>query len=487
MKFFRQVIVMPFFLLLLPFYFVFHGYVQNKASVTTADAFSLGGEYFLATVFLFLIGLALFRSWPKAALFAFGLMFLHLFFGAFHDGLTNISPGFFLSRYVFLLPFLLCLVIGFAIFLKRTFAQFRRLFLYLNLVFLLLILLDVPLLVKQKKNSYSSPFFAACDTCQKPDVYLIIADEYADSASLAQTMQFNNGGFQEQLRRRGFHVVEESHSNYNYTPFAMASLFQMNYLPGITGQNSNQTDRNICAEAINENPVINFFKQNGYAIRNLSIFNVDKQQSQVRQNYLLLGKDLIAAHTFLRRLRRDLGFHLVTTFKLQSEIERYFYYTKKCNEQLIRLLQEESTAPSRVPRFVYTHFLIPHYPYYYDAAGKERPLSFFSKNYEFNLQAYTEYLRFGNGIFLQLIDSILQHAKTPPVIIFMGDHGFREYAKPVDMRYHYMNMNAVFLPNKNYLPFYPGLCTVNQFRALFNASFGQQLPMLKDSTILIQE
>jgi hypothetical protein len=487
MKVSRQIIAYPFFLFLLPFFFVFHGYTQNKASVTGRDVLELTAEYLLAAGVLFLISYLLFRRWQKAALFSFGLLCIHFFFGPMQDALKKISPGFFLSKYSVLLPLLLCAVGIIFHFLKKWNSNFHRLFLYLNLLLLLLILLDVPSLFQNNDPIVTKRTFPICATCDKPDVYLIIADEYADSVSLAETMQFNNDAFLEQLRQRGFHVVEDSHSNYNFTPFAMASLFQMNYLPNITGSNSNRNDRNTCAAIINHNPLLQFFKENNYSIKNFSIFNVDGQPTKARQKYLLMGKDLITSQTLLQRLLRDLGYHLVTTLKLKSEIERYAYYTKRCNEKLINLLQNETLQKSNQPRFVYTHLLMPHYPYYFDQNGNERPLSFFAAGYEFDQKAYTEYLQYCNRIFLQLIDAILQHSAKPPVIVFMGDHGFREFAKPTDSSYYYRNMNAVLLPDQNFGPFYKGISGINQFRALLNAAFGQHLPMLKDSTVLIRE
>ena len=100
-----------------------------------------------------------------------------------------------------------------------------------------------------------------------------------------------------------------------------------------------------------------------------------------------------------------------------------------------------------------------------------------------------DYLQYCNGVFLDVIDNILKNSPKPPVIVFMGDHGFREYPNLIaeNSPYYYMNMNAVYLPNKNYTPFYKGISSVNQFRALLNSSLGQRLPMLKDSAVFIRE
>lgn len=478
----------PFFLLLLPLFFVLHGYGQNISSVTGSECFELVAEYLLVSGLLFLLGLLSYRRWQKAALFSFGLLFVHLFFGAFHDGLKRISGGFFLAKYSVLLPLLALLLIFFLLYLKRSKGFYKRFFVYLNLIFAVLVLIDLPRLFSNSPEFVKSGM-KPCTTCDKPDVYFIVADEYADSVSLSELMHFNNGAFQSALRERGFHVVNGSRGNYNFTPFAVASLFRMDYLQNIVGSNSNRKDINICQTAINRNPTIAFFKENGYEIKNLSIFTVDGQPAQVKQGYLVMGKDLITSQTLLQRLQRDLGYHLVTTLKIHSEIERYAFYTKRGNDKLISLLQKETRQKNDRPRFIYTHLLMPHYPYYFDKNDRQRPLSFLVPGHESNREGYIEYLQYANKIFLNLIDDILKQTAHPPIIIFMGDHGFREYGltKESSPNYNFMNLNTVLLPNRNYAPFYDGISGVNQFRALFNSSFDQRLPMLKDSTRFLQE
>jgi hypothetical protein len=69
----------------------------------------------------------------------------------------------------------------------------------------------------------------------------------------------------------------------------------------------------------------------------------------------------------------------------------------------------------------------------------------------------------------------------------MGDHGFRHFEKPVAEKYHFMNMNAVYFPDKNYSSFYEGMSAVNLFRIVSNIQFNQKLPLLKDSTSYMVE
>lgn len=478
----------PLFLLLLPLYFILHGYTQNFASVTSTDLLQLAAEHLLLSLALFLFSFFIFRRWEKAALFSFVLLFVHFYFGAIHDGLKNISPHFFLAKYSVLLPLLLTALVFLFFYLKRSAKTFRLFFLYLNFLFLVLILMETPFFFRTNQSK-SGQTLSVCTTCNKPDVYFIIADEYADSIALADALHFNNSGFLGQLRNRGFHLIQGSRSNYNKTPFAVASYFQMDYLTGIEGVNSSRDDRNICAAAINQNPVISFFKKSGYDILNFSIFKLNDQQTKVKQQYLLVGKDLIQAQTFLHRVKKDIGYHLILALNLQQKWDVDVLYAKQANEKLLSLLQNEIQQKRSRPKFIYTHLLMPHSPYYFDKQGKEVPPSTFGPHHEFDKEAYLSYLQYCNDVFIRLIDDILKNSSQPPIILFLSDHGFRGFRgeEKIDPRYLYMNLNAVYLPSMDYRLFYPGLSGVNQFRVLLNSVFEQNLPLLKDSTIFIRE
>ena len=322
-----------------------------------------------------------------------------------------------------------------------------------------------------------------------PDIYLIIADEYADSASLQKIFGFNNGLFQKALRKRGFQIVQNSRSNYNYTPFSIASLLQMNYLTGIKGRNQYLPDRTRCFDLINNSPLWNFLEEEGFEIRNHSIFNLANIPSAATQNYVLIGKNVIESQTFLSRLNKDLGYHLVTTLKLNSEIHKLSYSMLRCNQLLLDRLFKEPERQMTKPKFVYAHISMPHYPYYFRKNGTPNPIEYLQEGQQSRMKEYMEYLQFANPIYLETIDHILSKSKEPPIIIFMGDHGFREFDNSLEenTQFYYMNMNAVLLPSNQKQEFYNGISTVNQMRALLNTYFGQRLPYLKDSSILLHE
>jgi len=125
---------------------------------------------------------------------------------------------------------------------------------------------------------------------------------------------------------------------------------------------------------------------------------------------------------------------------------------------------------------------MPHYPYYYDSIGKPTPENQLGVNHNPNKKAYIGYLIYANKKLLDLIDHIFSHSQNPPIVILMGDHGFREFTEKTDAKYYFMNLDAIYFPDRNYSKFYDSLSLVNQFRIILNSQFNQHLPLLKDST-----
>jgi hypothetical protein len=481
-----------YFLFLLPLFFLLHGYTENYPMVPVAASLLQLVKYLVATAIILVISFLVIRSWPSAVLLTFLIFCLHFFFGPIHDLLKSWIPSSFMVKYSFLLPFILVCLVLVTAHLRREKKDYPAFFRYLNLLLVVLVLIDLGSLVIKTRTSVSPKIldkeFIACDTCARPDVYLIVADGYAGKKELEDVFHFDNSAFEAQLRQRGFNIVDSSESNYNYTPFTIASMLSMDYLKDLEGKNRSINDRKICYTHINKNPVISFFKYNGYQFRNYSIFQFAGDPPYRSTTFYKTGIDLVTAQTFLSRIDRDIRFNLVTRWKIQSEIRKLSYYHLEVNQDIYQRTWKEIETPGSSPRFIYTHIEMPHYPYYFNSKGEPARLEDLQEEKKLNLNQYIQYLQYANKEYLKLIDHIFQHSKQPPVIIFMSDHGFREFANDsVDHRYHFMNMNAVYLPNKNYQGFYKGISTVNQFPVILNNQFHQRLSLRKDSTSLLTE
>ncbi|HNU13687.1 MAG TPA: hypothetical protein PKI55_04455, partial [Chitinophagaceae bacterium] len=283
---------------------------------------------------------------------------------------------------------------------------------------------------------------------------------------------------------RGFYIAQNSLSNYNSTPFSVASLLNMDYLNDIKGSHRVKRDLQQCYELINQNRVASFFKEHGYEIHNNSIFRFNRLPAVTDETFIPAATSFITSQTLLSRIEEELGYHLVHSLNMRKFLKRINLKDLNNNEKIISRTTEIASQKNGTPKFVYSHLMMPHYPYYFNKEGLPYDWQTL-EHYNNDRERYIQYLQFCNSKFLGLIDHIIKNSPVPPIIVFISDHGFRQTKNPSSISEVYNNFNAVLLPERNYAGFYSSISLVNQFRAVLNTSFRQQLPMLKDSTVFI--
>lgn len=481
----------PIFLFLLPPFFVLHGFNENYNFIPVKDALILTGVYMVASIIFTLLCWLLYRNFTKANLVAFFIMAFNFFFGSVHDALKKIFPESFVTKYIFILPAVLILFIVLLVVVKKRKAPLLKLTYYLNVLLVILLLADTVLLtskiISKKTNSYSLPAgFTACDTCPKPDIYFILADEYAGNIELKELFQFDDSLFLNQLAALNFHTIPQSSSNYNYTPFSVASILNMDYLD-LKGKERAKPDLTYSYESIRNNTLLQFLRSYNYDFYNYSVFDFDGQPARVRETFLPVKTRLITAQTFLHRFDKEIRFNLVSRWKSKKNLEILTYANRNNNENIYNLTWKLAAKKMAKPKFVYTHLMMPHYPYYFDKNGKEQPFETLLEDNQVNKEAYIEYLQYANKKLLALVDHILKSSATAPIIVLMGDHGFRHFKQPVESKYYFLNLASVHLPSKNYSGFNDSFTGVNFFRAILNPTFNQRLPYLKDSTSYLMD
>lgn len=489
----KKLLRYPLFLLLLPVFFVFHGYVENYYFMIFQDCLGLLGMYIAATIAIYLAARLLLKDGMKAALFAAYIMAVYFFFGALHDFLRK--NNIFLNRYTLLLPALVLVTVLVALFIRKS-RPFLRLPVFLNSLFLLYMLLDAGILAEKAlaekqvppvDHSLMSAPVTRCDSCGRPDIYFILFDEYCNSKTLKEIYHYDNSSFDSFLMSEGFHIQWNSRSNYGSTLMSMASALNYSYLKDLKSITFRSYKDML--DAIAKNKVVNFLYAQGYAVVNNSPFDVPGHPSDRSIPFIPLKARLISNRTLLNYLMLDLEGHMKNLLwgsaGVASNIET------EADQQNRRALEEtkkESGKKAGTPRFVYTHLLMPHPPYLYDSLLHRRDhYDIASHLDEGHPRYYLNYIPYTNACARNLITTIKKNTGGKAVIIFMSDHGFRYTTNGKMTRYFFDNQNAVYFPDKDYHSFYDSISSVNQFRVVFNKLFRQNLPLLKDSIILLQE
>ena len=482
----------PVFALLLCLFFVLHGFTANYDFIPFRDGLLLTGLYVLVTLFITALSQLFYKHLIKASLLAFCIMGFHFFFGAAHDELKILFDDALVTRYSFILPATLIIFLLILIILKKTRRPLLRLNYFLNSLIFLLVLIESGWLISKiagnshKVASSLPEEFIPVHDVSKPDIYLIVADEYPGNVELKEVFSFDNAVFEASLKQRGFHTIPYSRSNYNYTPFAGASLLNMGYLH-LENKDRGQTDLAFCYKTIRNNKLFHFLQLHDYRFYNYSVFDFNGQPARVNETFLPVKTRLITLQTFLSRLNRDIRFNLITKWKSKSELKKLTYSSLHNNNNIYELTWNNVKDGSPSPKFIYSHLMMPHYPYYFDENGTALPFERLVEGNQTNQKDFIGYLQYSNKKYLALIDHILQSSAKPPIIILMGDHGFRHFKQPVANDYYFLNHVSVYLPGQNYAAFSDSLTSVNLFRTILNTEFHQALPILKDSTIYLKD
>jgi hypothetical protein len=297
----------PFFLLLFPFFFVLHGYVTNYDSVPIGDALLLIAKYIIISLLIVSIFWLFYRDIAKACLLAFVIMAFHFFFGNILDLLKVFLPDA-LLRYRYILPLSLFFFIALFIVLKKRKKSLFVFSAYLNLLLIILILFDIGVLmtkipITREKKAFlpAREGLTICDTCSKPDIFLIIPDQYAGYSALKDVFGFDNSAFENELEARGFYIAKQSSSNYNFTPFSVASILDMEFLSLKPGRQNYNTVR-YSYEVIRNSKVLKFLATSGYRIYKCSIFDYYGKPAHKNSAFLPNGISLLTAQTYTTRI-----------------------------------------------------------------------------------------------------------------------------------------------------------------------------------------
>ncbi|MDO6431336.1 sulfatase-like hydrolase/transferase [Flavitalea sp. BT771] len=479
----------PLFPFLLPVFFVLHGFIENRPFISLRDCGGLVLTYLLIAGGLYILLYLFYRNAAKASLALGTLQAVSFFFGAMHDFLTRHAG--FLSRYSVILPVLTILIATALVWLKKTSRKLSGLVLFLNVLLLIYLLVDGASAFftgdqNQERLTLATPIKQAgpaCDTCTYPDVYLLLMDEYASTASLKEWFHYDNSALDSFLRERGFHIQQGSRSNYNFTSFSMASILNMSYLEGLEpGNVATIAGYASSKDLIRSCEVVKQFAAHGYDIVNYSVFDLEGKPSEVNLHLLPAKASLITGQTLWSRIVHDIGWNL-HGLPLRA-IRDQVYQILHDNDHLIEEAEKQSAMRSARPRFVYVHLLLPHNPFYYDSHGSLNEPG----NLRQNIEGYLDYLPYTNEVIKKLVTSIQQNTHNNAVIIMMGDHGVRYPAPGDTLNIHdHQNQNAIFFPGRDYHLLYDSISGVNQFRVVFNSLFRQNIPLLKDSTVYLTD
>ncbi|MFQ5716948.1 MAG: sulfatase-like hydrolase/transferase, partial [Nitrospinales bacterium] len=329
-----------------------------------------------------------------------------------------------------------------------------------------------------QKEFENSP--GSAEAAEMPNIYYIILDAYANEEVLKKVFNFDNSGFIDFLKKKGFYVAAKSPSNYAMTYLSLPATLNMeymNYLSDKVGEDSD--DRNEPYKLLENNRTVRFLKSKGYRYVHFSSgWNITESNPNAD-----LEIDCGRGNEFL---------WVVIEKTLYYPFEQYLNFVG--GDARKRILCTFSRLPEmselKRPNFIFAHMAIPHGPYLFGPNGEPNPKGKFdaTQNYDKDPQGYLGQLIFCSKKVKELVEKILASEKdVPPIIIIQSDHGPATSGKftnpPADtlLNERMKVLNAFYLPGKEGV-LYDSISPVNTFRVVFNAYFGADYELLKDES-----
>lgn len=485
----KKIIQHHFGWLLLPVYFILHGWQYYAEILSLTDVAEASAIVILVICLVWLCSFLLVKTGEKRSLLTFITGFFLLFTPAFMSAVNGrrFLPK--LDQQVFcilLVLFSVVLLLRFAKSINPFVNQFINTFLSILIVISIgQLLFSLNTKSKPKPQQVAGFLQEGLVIQKRPSVYVIVLDEYAGSETLTSNFNYPNKSFLSFLESRKFRVVKSAVSNYYYTLLSIPSMFDGTFVTtdsAVSVYGKEGSKNGLFKMYYNRS--FRVFKEQGYAIKNYSPFVVRDYPAAYNNRYLPGGRLLLLYPSLLDDLFEQVPDYILARFGSKDLIEAY-QYRKNANEtKLMNKVLKEAKPEAGKPVFCYLHLMLPHAPYRWDSIGNINTgyLSVRQPSAKAQREAYLAQLIHTNKVISEFTDSLMKITANQSVIMIMSDHGYKGVSSG-KLKDKYNALNAVYLPEGMQHNWYNGMSNINQFRLLFSTLAQQPLIPEKDSLI----
>ncbi len=361
---------------------------------------------------------------------------------------------------VMLVLFFSLTLFGFLSYSKSTLKPFYGFNYFLNITFSTLVMLEIIKIIyyhnRITQEHYNNKKIS------ENNVYFLMLDGYAKNKNLKKYWNFNNSNFTDSLKKMGFHEIENSHTDYNYTLETVTSMFTLGDVSR-TETFISEFDKkgNVLKleKRLNDSAVvINDFQRNSYEFINLFTNDING----IRPIKYPFSSSSIFRNTII--------FPIISLLS-----NRYGSYLEHQNDlNRIEIVKKYISGKKKRNIFLYFHSMMLHFPFCLDE-NQNLTVSKMDKNADkyifktLNSEPFqmtgiekSEYVSWRymyinhliklNKLILPLITSINKNDPNA-IIIVASDHGSRLIC---DIGFNearnesFENISFVYFPNRDY-------------------------------------
>lgn len=317
-----------------------------------------------------------------------------------------------------------------------------------------------------------------------PDIFIVLLDGYPSVQTLRRA-SIDVGPFIDDLERDGFAVDVDARSNYTRTWLTLATLLHANYavdIPAFEDPPRKAVEQyRLASRVISQAPFAEALRGRGYEITTATSAYTETALDSADHSY-----HVSAPSNFEHYLIRNTSVAGLITFvhaSLWNELQRDGV------AETLEVTREVAGMPNRGPVFMLSHVLAPHPPFAATRTGavqvpqacyparcsffehRRAELAMDRETYSRLLEDYVGWL---NDEVRRTVAAIVRD-RPNAVVILMSDHGLRHENEKTLERFSVFF--AARTPGQDGA-FQPMGHTANIARAISNAYFGSQLPML---------
>lgn len=325
----------------------------------------------------------------------------------------------------------------------------------------------------------------------KRDIYYLVFDRYAGARSLKELFGYENREFLDRLEAKGFEVADASRANYQATVPSLASSMNLTYNDWLA-QAVEGPDRESAVpfyDAIGYPELGRFLQFHGYRYIHIgSRWDMTRDSPTANVNIRLdevseFTRVFLGSTALLPAMRHGVFLPAATD-------------TPEMSRKITLRQLDEVTRSTRFvgPKFVFSHFGLPHPPYVFDRHGNPRDDK--ARTVPAKARAYFEQLLYTNDRITEIVEHLLDvPAGQEPIIILQADEGPypsfgwrtpQRWWSTTDrkLRTKFDILMATHMPGVESSGAYESMSPVNVFRVVLNAYFDTDLPILQDRSFV---
>lgn len=358
----------------------------------------------------------------------------------------------------------------------------RRLTVIANVVSICLLLVastNIGISAIKTRGPYYAPKQITVEQSHLPDIYYIVPDRCSNFALLEKYFGWDSSEFLNYLKEKGFHVVEDAHSNYPNTINSLPSSLNMKYL---TKDEANRDEGMYLYTMLEDHRVGEVLKERGYKYIQVGPWwNPTATNRNADVNLKYTAPDEFSLTLYKTTILYPIG-NWLFPYDLLDE-----YFRRGTLHQFEDLKEVSKDLDTT---FTFAHFLVPHNPFIFNSDGSSVSLEQTASRTED--EEYLEQVRFTLHKLEEVIDTILENSEIPPIIILQGDEGpepgwvgWKSSGPPKDPEPEIVRIKtgilyAVYLPGATQGDLKGLTSPVNTFRVVFNHLFETDFDILPD-------